>query len=132
MKGFSLNSIFTNSAIFLHLPVASLHPLIQLEHKVVELEAQCESLTHKLNQCVSEGRGPVPSMQEFEAMQAENAYLRQENQELRRQFGGRPPYSAGGMPPPGLDDSKPGDGARFSGDYSSPRGYERVSQLFEL
>jgi hypothetical protein len=71
-------------------------------------------------------------MQEFEAMQAENAYLRQENQELRRQFGGRPPYS-GGMPPPGvaLEESKSGSGdGRFQGDYShagSPRGYERVS-----
>ena len=69
-------------------------------------------------------------MQEFEAMQAENAYLRQENQELRRQFGGRPPYP-NGMPPPGvaIEESKSGDG-RFQGDYphsGSPRGYERVS-----
>jgi hypothetical protein len=70
-------------------------------------------------------------MQEFEAMQAENAYLRQENQELRRQFGGRPPYTAVGMPPPGvgLEEAKSSDGGRFQGDYphsGSPRGYERV------
>jgi hypothetical protein len=104
---------------------------------VVELEAQCESLTHKLNQCVSEGRGPLPSMQDFEAIQAENAYLRQENQELRRQFGGRPPYPIGGMPPPpggaNLEEGKSSDGGgRFQGDYphsGSPRGYERVSHL---
>jgi hypothetical protein len=98
---------------------------------VVELEAQCESLTHKLNQCVSEGRGPVPSMQEFEALQAENAYLRQENAELRRNFGGRPPYPS--MPPPGvsLEESKSSEG-RFQGEYphsGSPRGYERVCLL---
>jgi hypothetical protein len=74
-------------------------------------------------------------MQEFEAMQAENAYLRQENAELRRNFGGRPPYP-GGMPPPGvgLEEAKSSDGGRFQGDYShsgSPRGYERVC-LFKI
>ena len=76
-------------------------------------------------------------MQDFEAIQAENAYLRQENQELRRQFGGRPPYSIGGMPPPpggaNLEEAKSSDGGRFQGDYphtGSPRGYERVCPFF--
>lgn len=122
-----------NSPLYLVFNLPSGQYLPQLEHRVVELEAQCESLTHKLGQCVSEGRGPVPSMQELEAMQNENAYLRQENQELRRQMaGGRPPFSSHGMPPPPTaDGSKSGDGSRFSGEYApqsnSPRAYDRVS-----
>jgi hypothetical protein len=95
----------------------------QLEQEVVELEAQCGSLTRKLNRCVSEGRGPVPLMQEVEAMQAENTHLRQMNEELRRQTGGRRPYSAGNMPPlgVGLEKVKSTD-RRLQG-----RGHELVS-----
>jgi len=114
-------------------PASEGHADDQLEHKILKLEDQRESLTNKLNSCASAGGGTVQLRQEFEAIQEDNIRLRRKNQELRHEIIERRNHCAPETPLPGvmLEEARSSNGRSYGNDLSKgPREYQQVRSRF--